>query len=142
MYHFIGIKGAGMSALAVILKQLGYQVQGSDIDKHFFTEKELIKNDIKILPYDSSNITENLTIIKGLSITDENAELQKAKELNLEIIPYNEMVGNLTKKFKTICICGCHGTTTTTALTSHVIDKIKGINYLIGDGTGYANTNN
>ena len=142
MYHFIGIKGAGMSALAVILKQLGYQVQGSDIDKHFFTEKELIKNDIKILPYDSSNITENLTIIKGLSITDENAELQKAKELNLEIIPYNEMVGNLTKKFKTICICGCHGKTTTTAMTSHVLDKIKGINYLIGDGTGYANTNN
>ena len=42
MYHFIGIKGAGMSSLAVILKQLGYQVQGSDIDKRFFTEKELI----------------------------------------------------------------------------------------------------
>ena len=142
MYHFIGIKGAGMSSLAVILKQLGNQVQGSDIDKHFFTEKELIKNDIKILPYDSNNITSNLTIIKGLSITDENPELIKAKELNLEIIPYNEMVGNLTKKFKTICICGCHGKTTTTAMTSHVLDKIKGINYLIGDGTGYANTNN
>ena len=142
MYHFIGIKGAGMSSLAVILKQLGNKVQGSDIDKHFFTEKELIKNDIKILPYNSNNITSDLTIIKGLSITDENPELQKAKELNLEIIPYNEMVGNLTKKFKTICICGCHGKTTTTAMTSHVLDKIKGINYLIGDGTGYANTDN
>ena len=142
MYHFIGIKGAGMSSLAVIMKQLGYQVQGSDIDKHFFTEAELIKNNIHFLPYDTSNITKDLTIIKGLSITDENPELIKAKELNLEIIPYNEMVGILTKKFKTICICGCHGKTTTTAMTSHVLDKIKGINYLIGDGTGYANTNN
>jgi len=52
------------------------------------------------------------------------------------------MVGLLTKKFKTICIAGCHGKTTTTAMTAHVLDKIKGINYLIGDGTGYANINN
>ena len=43
MYYFIGIKGAGMSALAVILKKLGNTVIGSDIDKHFFTEEELIK---------------------------------------------------------------------------------------------------
>ena len=40
MYHFIGIKGTGMSALAIILKQLGNDVDGSDIDKHFFTEEE------------------------------------------------------------------------------------------------------
>jgi len=142
MYHFIGIKGAGMSALAVIMKQLGYEVQGSDVEKHYFTESELIKNNINFMPYDESNITKDLTIIKGLSITDENKELIKAKELNLEIIPYNEMVGNLTKQLKTICICGCHGKTTTTAMTSHVLDKIKGINYLIGDGTGYAKKGN
>lgn len=142
MYHFIGIKGAGMSSLAVIMKQLGYHVQGSDVDKHYFTESELIKNNIPFMPYQESNITKDLTIIKGLSITDEHPELQKAKELNLEIIPYNEMVGILTKKFKTICICGCHGKTTTTAMTAHVLDKIKGINYLIGDGTGYAKKGN
>ena len=41
MYYFIGIKGAGMSALAVILKKMGHIVAGSDIDKHFFTEEEL-----------------------------------------------------------------------------------------------------
>ena len=142
MYHFIGIKGAGMSSLAVIMKQLGYEVQGSDVDKHYFTEVELIKNNIPILNYNENNITNNLTIIKGLSITDENPELIKAKELNLEIINYNEMVGILTKKLKTICICGCHGKTTTTAMTAHVLDKIKGINYLIGDGTGYAKKEN
>lgn len=142
MYHFIGIKGAGMSALAVMMKQLGYQVQGSDIDKHFFTESELIKNNITFMPYNKSNIKENLTIIKGLSITDEHEELIKAKELKLEIINYNEMVGKLTNELKTICICGCHGKTTTTAMTAHVLDKIQGINYLIGDGTGYANKEN
>jgi len=142
MYHFIGIKGAGMSSLAVIMKQLGYNVQGSDLDKHFFTEEELIKNNIDFFSYNENNINKTQTIIKGLSITDENVELKKAKELDLKIINYNEMVGLLTKKFKTICIAGCHGKTTTTAMTAHVLDKIKGINYLIGDGTGYANINN
>ena len=142
MYHFIGIKGAGMSSLAVILKQLGYSVQGSDVEKHYFTEAELIKNEIPIYSYNEENIKENLTIIKGLSITEENEELKRAKELNLEIINYNEMVGKLTEQYKTICICGCHGKTTTTAMTAHVLNQVKGINYLIGDGTGYANPEN
>lgn len=142
MYHFIGIKGAGMSALAVIMKQLGYLVQGSDTEKHYFTEEELIKNNISIFSYDKSNITSDLTIIKGLSITDENVEYQQAKKLGLKIINYNEMVGILTKKFKTICISGCHGKTTTTAMTAHIFNQIQGINYLIGDGTGYASTTN
>ena len=142
MYHFIGIKGAGMSSLAVILKQLGYSVKGSDLDKHFFTEEELIKNNIEFTPYNKENITEGLTIIKGLSITDDNIELIEAKRLNLEIIDYNEMVGRLTRKFKTICICGCHGKTTTTAMIAHTLKELIGINYLIGDGTGYANQTN
>lgn len=142
MYHFIGIKGAGMSSLAVIMKQLGYDVKGSDVEKHFFTEAELIKNNIAMTVYDKKNITEGLTIIKGLSITDDNVELVRAKELNLTIIDYNEMVGKLTEKFKTICIAGCHGKTTTTSMISHVLNQAIGINYLIGDGTGYANKDN
>ena len=142
MYHFIGIQGAGMSALAVVLKQLGYRVQGSDLPKHFFTEAELIKNNIPVMAYDKDNITEGLTIIKGASITDSNEELIQAKKLNLEIIDYEEMVGILTKKFKTICIAGCHGKTTTTAMTSLVLNNIVGTNYLIGDGTGHASKEN
>ena len=142
MYHFIGIKGSGMSSLAVIMKQLGYDVKGSDLEEHFFTEEELIKNNIEMTPYDSKNITPDLKIIKGLSITDDNVELKKAKELHLQILDYNEMVGELTKKYKTICVAGCHGKTTTTSMIAHVLDKIKGSNYLIGDGTGHADKNN
>lgn len=142
MYHFIGIKGAGMSSLAVIMKELGYEVKGSDLDKHFFTESELIKNNINFTPYNENNITKDLIIIKGASITDDNVELIKAKELNLQILEYNEMVGILTRKFKTICIAGCHGKTTTTAMIAHVLNSIVGINYLIGDGTGYAKKEN
>ena len=139
MYHFIGIKGAGMSSLANIMNDLGYEVKGSDIDKHFFTEIGLNERNIKITVYDKSNIYEGLTIIKGASITDDNVELMEAKRLNLEIITYEEMVGRLTTKFKTICVSGCHGKTTTTAMLSITLPST---NYLIGDGTGFAKKDN
>ena len=135
MYYFIGIKGTGMSAWAVILKQLGYEVSGSDLDKHFFTESELIKNNIPFFSYDEKNILDDYIIIKGASIREDNVELKRARSLNLKIYEYNEMVGELTKRYKTICIAGCHGKTTTTNMMALAFSS-KGINYLIGDGTG------
>lgn len=142
MYHFIGIKGTGMSALAIILKQLGNVVDGSDVDKHFFTEVGLIENDIKFSVYDKKNISDGMIIIKGGSIKGDNVELVEAIKKGLKIYEYNEMVGELTKEFKTICIAGCHGKTTTTAMMACAMRDICGINYLIGDGTGYADKNN
>ena len=137
MYYFIGIKGTGMSALAIILKQLGNDVSGSDIDKHFFTEEGLIKNNIPFYVYNEDNIKPDVTIIKGASIKEDNIELVKARELKLKILEYNEMVGLLTKEFVTICVAGCHGKTTTTNMLSLAL-RDQGINYLIGDGTGSA----
>ena len=142
MYYFIGIKGSGMASLATILSDLGYQVEGSDIEKHFFTEEGLLQRNIKINKYDESNIKEGLTIVKGASIKEDNIELIKARELNLEILEYNEMVGKLTDMFKTICICGCHGKTTTTTMLEQGLGSSLKMNYLIGDGTGYANKEN
>ena len=142
MYHFVGIKGTGMSSLAQIMNELGYEVNGSDIEKHFFTEEGLIARNIEITTYDASNIKEGMIIIKGASIKDDNPEIVKAEELNLKIYTYNEFLGKLTEKFKSICVAGCHGKTTTTAMASLVLNEIKGVNYLIGDGTGYAHEGN
>ena len=142
MYHFIGIKGSGMSALAQIMKNLGYDVQGSDVETHFFTEEGLVKDGIKILPFDENNIHENMKIVRGATFTDDHPEVKRAKELGLNIYNYADMVGSLTRKFKTICIAGCHGKTTTTSMMAHVLNQIKGANYLIGDGTGYSNKEN
>ncbi len=143
IYHFIGIKGSGMSALATIMKELGYDVQGSDVDKYFFTQVELEKHNINLLTFNKENIKDNMIIIRGTTFNESNnEEVKKAQELNLEMYTYNEMVGKLTNKFKTICICGCHGKTTTSAMLSHVLCNTIHTNYLIGDGTGYANKNN
>lgn len=142
MYHFIGIKGSGMSALAQIMHELGYEVQGSDLEKHFFTQIGLEEKGIKILPYDSANIKEDMKIIRGASIKDDHVEIIRANELGLNIYSYSEMLGSLTRIYRTICVAGCHGKTTTTSMCAHVFDELKGANYLIGDGTGKAKKDN
>ena len=83
-----------------------------------------------------------MIIIQGNAFKDTHEEIVRAKELGLKIYSYQDMVGKLTKMFKTITIAGCHGKTTTTAMLSHVLKNINGCNYLIGDGTGYADKNN
>ena len=142
MYHFIGIKGSGMSSLAQIMHNLGYTVQGSDVEKHFFTEDGLRDLGINILPFDENNIKEDMKIVRGATFDDEHPEVKKAIELGLNMYTYSEMVGSLTRKFKTICVAGCHGKTTTTSMLAHVLNNIKGANYLIGDGTGFSNKEN
>ena len=142
IYFFVGIKGAGMSALAQILKELGYEVEGSDKPDHFFTEQPLIDKGIKIYEFNKDNITKNMTIVQGNTYKDDHEEIIKAKELGLKIYSYQEMVSRLTTMFKTITIAGCHGKTTTTSMLAHVFDNIKGCNYLIGDGTGHGSKDN
>ena len=85
MYHFIGIKGTGMSALAQIMCDLGYEVQGSDKTDAFFTEEVLKEKGIKILPFDENNIKPGLIIVQGNAFNEHNPEVKKAKELNLKI---------------------------------------------------------
>ena len=138
MYHFIGIKGSGMASLALILHGLGFEVQGSDIEEHLFTEDEVRAAGIKILPFSADNIKEDMIIIKGNAFKDDHEEVLKATELDLKIYTYQEMLAKLTEKFETITIAGCHGKTTTTSMLSHVLKNITGCNYLIGDGTGFA----
>lgn len=142
MYYFIGIKGTGMSALACMLHDLGYSVKGSDVERHFFTEKGLIERGIEILPYNEDNITKDMTVIRGNAIKDDHPEVIRAEVKCLKIYTYEQMVSKLVKKYKTIGISGCHGKTTTSSMLYHVLNNIKGSNCLIGDGTGYANKDN
>ena len=142
IYHFIGIKGTGMSALAQIMKSLGYEVQGSDKPDHFFTEAGLLEKEIKILNCSRDNIKEDMVIVQGNAFKDDHEEVVRAKELGLKIYTYQEMVGRLTEMFMTIGVSGCHGKTTTTAMMSHVLGNIVGTNYLIGDGSGFASKEN
>ena len=68
-YHFIGIKGSGMSSLALVLHEKGFKVQGSDVEEYFFTQRDLEKAGIPLMVFSPENITEGLTIIAGNALS-------------------------------------------------------------------------
>lgn len=139
VYHFIGIKGTGMSALAQILTDAGEEVQGSDVEKEFYTQEALKNKGITILPFSRENIKPGLTIIAGNAFGDDHEEIQQAREIGLEFYRYHEFLGNYLKKSTSIAVTGAHGKTSTTGLLSHVLKETYPISFLIGDGTGVGN---
>ncbi len=138
MFYFIGIKGSGMAALAVMLKEIGNEVMGSDLDKHFFTEDELIKHDIKIVNFDPNNIKDNYTVIIGNAFLEDFPEVIAARNNpTCKCYRYHEYLGELMKNYKSVSLCGSHGKTTTTTMCKNVLSCFFKTAYLIGDGEGY-----
>lgn len=135
-YHFVGIKGAGMSSLAQIMHDLGHEVQGSDIEKYVFTEGALKNKGIKILPFSVDNIHEGMVVIQGNAFPDTHEEIVKAHELKLDVIRYHDFLGQVINQYTSVAVTGAHGKTSTTGLLSHVMNGDKKTSFLIGDGTG------
>ncbi|MCV3320640.1 UDP-N-acetylmuramate--L-alanine ligase [Pediococcus ethanolidurans] len=135
-YYFIGIKGSGMSSLALILHDEGYTVKGSDIDKYTFTQRGLEQAGIEVLPFDENNIKEGLTVIAGNAFTDDHPEIKKARAMGLPVTRYHEFLGKMLSGYTSIGVAGAHGKTSTTGLLSHVLSGVAPTSYLIGDGTG------
>ena len=130
-----------MSALAQIMHDLGYNVTGSDKPDHFFTEAGLIEKGIPFHEFNPDMITKDMIIVQGNAFNDEHPEVKKAHELGLKIFTYQEMIAEITNNTKLVAVCGCHGKTTTTTMLKTVLEPF-GVNYLIGDGTGFAKKDN
>jgi len=137
-YYLAGIKGTGMSALALILNDLAFDVIGyDDAAEHRFTEDKLVERGIKIYTETNDEVDDNTIVVYSPALNiNKHPELIKASNMGLKIYEYQEMLAKLTNKFDTICISGCHGKTTTTSMISHIFDGLGGCNYLIGDGRG------
>ncbi len=141
IYHFVGIKGSGMSSLALVLHEKGLQVQGSDVEEYFFTQRELERAGVPLYTFDAENIQDGLTVIAGNAFTDAHEELVRARELGLEVIRYHDFISNFIQQFTSIAVTGSHGKTSTTGLLAHVLTGIRPTSYLIGDGTGHGDPN-
>lgn len=141
IYHFVGIKGSGMSSLALVLHQKGLHVQGSDVEKYFFTQRDIEKAGIKILPFDKDNIKPGMIVIAGNAFPDDHEEIVRAKEIGDEVVRYHDFIGELITHYTSIAVTGSHGKTSTTGLLSHVLSGVVPTSYLIGDGTGHGEPN-
>ena len=137
-FHFIGIKGTGMAALACILHDEHKEVRGSDIEKYIFTQDGLEERGIEILPFDPKNIQDNDTVIIGLSFNETHPEVKAAMDNpTVKTYYYNEYLGHLLNSYQSICVAGTHGKSTTTGILASVLKNYKPTAYLIGDGHGY-----
>lgn len=135
-YYLIGIKGAGMSALANILHDMGFYVSGSDIKDMIFTQIELEAKGIELHLFDSQKIDSDMEVIIGNAFSDDHVDVVYAKTVGARAIRYHDFLGEFATNFISIAVAGTHGKTTTTGLLSHVLRMSSPTSYLIGDGTG------
>ena len=124
--HFVGIGGIGMSGLALIMKGLGFKVQGSDISSNKNIER-LKKNKIKVyIGHNRKNIQKSTILVISSAIKQSNSEIIKAKEKQLPIYKRGDMLAHVVSLLKrNIVVSGSHGKTTTTSLVSGIFSKAK-----------------
>ncbi len=121
--HFIGIGGIGMSGLALIMHNMGFKVQGTDISNNKNVER-LKKNKIKVtIGHKKINIKKATILVISSAIKNSNPEVREAKNRNLPIYKRGDMLGHITSLSKNITVVGSHGKTTTTSLISGVFSK-------------------
>lgn len=121
--HFVGIGGTGMSGIAEILKGLGFNIQGSDLQKTVYTER-LESLGIKIFyGHKKENVKGADLIVVSTAIKEDNVEYQQAKRLNIPIVKRGEMLAELMRMKYGIAVSGTHGKTTTTAMAASVLNE-------------------
>ena len=121
LIHFIGIGGIGMSGLAQIMTNMGFQVQGSDLNSNKNTDR-LLKAGIKIyIGHNQKNINEATMVVISSAVKKNNKELIASKNKKLPIFKRGEMLANIVALKKNIVIAGSHGKTTTTSLTANIL---------------------
>lgn len=124
--YLVGIKGVAMTALAIYLKEKGYEVLGSDVTEIFPTDKILKENDIKLIKgFSEKNIKRDfkVVVVTGAHGGMTNIEAQQAKKLDIPTYMHGEFLGKLMEGKFGISVCGCHGKTTTSALIAFLLEK-------------------
>lgn len=121
--YFIGIGGIGMSAIAEVLLELGYQVSGSDAKSSEVTERLAGKGARIFIGQNSQNITDDIDIIvRSTAIKADNVEIMQAEALDLPIWHRSQMLAFLMLEQKAICVAGAHGKTTTSSMIALMLE--------------------
>ncbi len=125
LIHFVGIGGIGMSGIAEILCNLGYEVQGSDVSESYNTER-LKKLGVKIfIDHERSHVEEAQVVVISTAVKADNAEVLAARERRIPVVRRAEMLAELMRLKMCVAIAGTHGKTTTTALTAAMFEAAQ-----------------
>lgn len=121
--HFIGVGGIGMSGLAEILLNLGYDVSGSDIQPSSITDR-LQRYGLRFFcGHDAANLGDAEIAVVSAAINDSNPEIETAKEKGIPVIHRSDLLADLMRlKPHAVVVGGTHGKTTTTSMVSAFLD--------------------
>ncbi len=120
--HCVGIGGIGLSAIAEILLEEGYQVSGSDLNENSLTDSLKARGVVIFNSHSSENVKDADLVIYSSAVTEENPELLGAKNMGIPTLSRAEVLGLMMKEYdEGIAISGTHGKTTTTAMISLIL---------------------
>jgi UDP-N-acetylmuramate--alanine ligase len=123
-YHFIGIGGCGMSALAQLLQRQGHTITGSDRKQTDLTD-HLIATGIPVqIGHETGSFSHPIdTVVFSAAVTSDNPELQRARKNRFKCRKYAEVLGSLSEKIPTFAIAGTHGKSTSSAWLSYMLSE-------------------
>jgi UDP-N-acetylmuramate--alanine ligase len=119
--HFIGIGGSGMSGIAEVLINLGYQVSGSDIKESISTQRLKSLGATIFIGHDLSNVKDSDVVVYSTAVSDRNPEIYEARNLRIPVVRRAEMLAELMRFKQGIAVAGTHGKTTTTSLVASLL---------------------
>ncbi len=137
-YYLLGILGTGMASLAILLKERGHFVIGSDTGEYYFTKDKLDEHNIEVLVFNKKNIEDDYFYIIGSAYDDKNIEVKEIIKKGYNYKYYYDFIGS-NLGLDIYAVSGTHGKTTTTWFLKSFLED--NCNYIIGDGTGHGVNN-
>ena len=119
--HFVGIGGIGMSGIAEVLINLGYQVSGSDLKESGITRRLQKLGGSISYGHRSENLADVDVVVTSTAVQQDNPEVEEAHRRKIPVIPRAEMLAELMRMKYGIAIAGTHGKTTTTSMVATVL---------------------
>jgi UDP-N-acetylmuramate--alanine ligase len=119
--HFVGIGGIGMSGIAEVLLNLGYQISGSDLKDSAITQRLAALGTAIFEGHAAANIAGAEVVVTSSAIAVDNPEVAEARRLHVPVIQRAEMLAELMRLKYGIAIAGMHGKTTTTSMVAAVL---------------------
>ncbi len=125
LIHFVGIGGIGMSGIAEVLHNLGYQVQGSDVAENANVQRLAALGITVRIGHDAANVGAADVVVVSTAIRTDNPEVAEARARRVPVVRRAEMLAELMRLKWAIAIGGTHGKTTTTSMIAAVLDAAQ-----------------
>jgi UDP-N-acetylmuramate--alanine ligase len=119
--HFVGIGGAGMSGIAEVLVNLGYQVSGSDLSPNAATKRLQAMGSQIVFEHKAANVRGADAVVVSTAVRADNPEVVAARAARVPVVPRAQMLAELMRLKQGVAIAGTHGKTTTTSLVASVL---------------------